>query len=116
MVHFMRPADSLEIRVIGIPEQLETLVDEYVVNHKISKTIQCDAYADPKFWVSDAILGAQERQQKTRHSKNKEEEIVFFKKSRVVAVVVVAVEVPKKAVHDVFVGEPGHTFHTHGGS
>ena len=40
MMHFMGPADRLKIKVVGIAEKPEALMNKNIVHHKIGKAIQ----------------------------------------------------------------------------
>ena len=47
-MHFMSSSDTLEIRRVDIPKDLEALVDENIMNYEISESVDRDAQAYPK--------------------------------------------------------------------
>jgi hypothetical protein len=56
------------------------------------------------------IIGAKKDQQHAGNSKDDKEAIVLFKKTRF-NLVMIAMQNPKKAMHNETMGEPGNTFH-----
>jgi hypothetical protein len=106
----MRTPDSCEIPVLTVPEKAETLVNENIMHEKISKPINCNTETDPEKEIIIA-LHSQEQTDNTRYGKDQKEEIVVLEKSRRLFVMMVFVQYPKDAMHDIFMREPGNSFH-----
>ena len=110
MVHFVCLSDSAEIEIIITPEPLDSLMDQYIMNKKITEAIGRNSKAHGH---EGAILiqGSDENRYGAGCGEYEEKTVVFFKKTLIVPGVMVAVQHPQKSVHDVLVGKPCHKFH-----
>jgi hypothetical protein len=113
VMHFMSTANCPEIPVVAVAENFESLVNEYIVHHKIAKSVNGDSDAYVKLDVATG-KDTEEHQQHAWDRKNQEEGIIFFKES-CVPLMVIAVQDPKQSVHHILVCKPGHEFHTEKG-
>ena len=113
-MHFMGSPDRLKIGVVCIANELKALVDKDIMDKKIGHAIQRDAQAYPK-QVVVALSHSQVQADDSGYSKNQKEEIIVLKEAGRFFLVVVLVEVPKDAMHDVFMRKPSHAFHGHKG-
>ena len=109
VVDFVRLENGHEISVFSATKPLESLVDENVMNQKIGQTIGGNPRPNPHAKIPSRH-GACNETPGAGHSENQEESVILFKKTRLVNVVVL-MEKPHHAVHYIFVGEPGDTFH-----
>jgi hypothetical protein len=80
------------------------------MNHKIANAIKRDAASDEKQIIHSA-LNTKIKKYNTGNGKNDKENVVSLKGMFVFWLVVISVKIPHESVHNVFVGEPGHTFH-----
>lgn len=110
VVHFVGTANASCVTAVGISEQFEPLVDENVVHHEIGQSVGKNPQSDRQPDFQDVILPQQEKTDADYSVKN-EKGIVSLKPRIVVFPVMIGVQVPKEAVHDVFVAEPRHEFH-----
>src|SRR5690349_15850079 len=109
VVHLMRPANGAHIKIIASGKPPETLVNDYVVNKKISKTIS--HYAKAKcLQPVNFIKRTKEDTEKTGDGKNDKKGIIFFKKPGTF-LVMVFMQKPEKTMHYVTVCEPCYSFH-----
>src|SRR5688572_5240058 len=109
MMHFMRPTDGTNIRVIASGKPFESLVNDDIVHQKISSTISHDAKPNclhPPYIIKCAGID----QQNTWDCENDKECIVLFKKPGLY-LVMIFMKIPEKSMHNVAMGEPGNTFH-----
>jgi hypothetical protein len=83
-------------------------VNDDIMNKKIGQPIQCNANANKKTKI--IMNGPGNKTISTRDSKNEEKGIVLFKKA-FVTLMVIPVKVPKKPVHNEFVGKPRNKLH-----
>ncbi len=107
---FMGPSQSPEIKGIRVPEYPETLMDENIMDQKISDPIQGDAQAGPE----KKIELAHHAQIKTKHagnSENEKEGVILFEKAFIVPMMVIPMKGPQESVHNVFVCKPSCEFH-----
>jgi len=109
VVHFMGPANGFNIAVLRTGKPFYTLVDDDFVYKKIGKAISHDAKTNCLQPI-DLVNGTKENAEKTGYCKNDKESIIAFKKTRPF-LMVIFVEVPEKAMHNVFMGGPGNPFH-----
>ena len=109
MVHLVCPADSSYIGVITPSKPFETLVNDHIMDHKISRSVRHNAKADglhPPY----AIKGTKKDQQHTGNGEDDKEPVILFKEPGLF-LMVIAVQVPKQAMHDILMGKPGNAFH-----
>src|SRR6218665_276649 len=107
VVHFVGTAYGFEIREIDIAQHADALMNEQVVNEKVSQAVKRDAYSDPER-ISKAVK-TDIKADNCRRGKNEEEKIVVLH-GPAAGLVMVPVQAPERAMHDVFVGQPGHHF------
>jgi hypothetical protein len=85
-------------------------VNQYVVNHEITKPITGDSEGDEKQIIHSALYTKIEKHD-TGRGKNYEKYVVTLEGMRVFGLVMIGVKIPHEAVHNVLVGEPSDTFH-----
>jgi hypothetical protein len=56
-------------------------------------------------------LYAEVKKNNTRNGKNHKKDVVAFKNMGIFGLVMVGMKIPHQSVHDVFMGEPSHSFH-----
>ena len=110
MVDLMATSNGLKISILGVSEHFEALVDKDIVDQEIGQAVQADAQADPE-QVVISLLHSEEQSGNSWNGEDQEEGVVVLQESLGSLFVVVPVQVPKPAVHDVFMGEPGHSLH-----
>lgn len=108
VVHLVRLADGSQIRVPGVPEPVESTVDENVVDEEVAEAIGSDAHSNPKAEIPSHA--SRDDAPCAGHGENEEEGIVLFEEARFV-LVVIPVEIPHGTVHQVLVGAPRDPFH-----
>ena len=110
VMHFMGATNGFEISIVGFSQNLKALMDENIVHKKVTKSIQGDAQTDPKQII---ISGLHPKKQSgnTGQSKNQKEKIIVLEKPLGDFFMVIFMQDPKQAVHDVFMGKPGHKLH-----
>jgi len=114
VMHFMGFSNGPEVSVIRIPQKVKSLVDKDIMHQKISKSIEGYAQSGPKHRVE---VGESDHQAyDSRYGKYQEKQIVPLEKPFVFGNMMVTMELPKDTMHDVFMGEPGHEFHTRKGN
>jgi hypothetical protein len=98
------------IPVVGVSENLKPLMDKYIMDQEIGRTIGHDTKSDrvaiPEFTIS--------RQNNKAHAYNSIKDkkgVISFKPGVVVFSVVILVQAPEKSMHYIFMGKPGHKFH-----
>lgn len=89
-MHFMSPADGFQVNGIGIPENLEPLVNEHIMDEEIGKTVNGNAQPDPE-QIVESRIEPKPQAGNARRRKDHEEVIVLLEKIAVVALVVVMV-------------------------
>ena len=109
MVHLMRPSNSADIRIVTSCKPFYPLVDDYIVHEEIRNAISHDAEADGLHHPA-LVKSAEINEQHTWYGEDHEEGIVLFKESRL-WLMMVPVQIPKKPMHHILMGEPGHAFH-----
>ena len=110
MVHLMRPADRFKIEIVGVPEQFETLVDEYVVNQEVSQAVKGDSQPYPE-QVVETLLPSEVQRQDPGDGEDQEKEVIVLQKPLRFLLVMIFMQRPQESVHDVFVREPGDPLH-----
>ena len=80
MMHFMCPANSANIPVIAAGKPLKPLMDDDIMNEKISDAISHDAKTD-RLHPPYIIKSAKEDQQNTWNREDDKKCIVLFKKT-----------------------------------
>jgi hypothetical protein len=110
VVNFMCLSQSDQVFVFGVFEPFKTLMNQYIVNHKIAKTICGDSAGNEK-QIIESTLNAKIKKCNARNSKNDKENIVALKSVFVFWLMVICVKIPHQSMHNVFVREPGDTFH-----
>lgn len=108
-MHLVCSSDGPEVPVVAVAEDFKPLMDEDVVNKKITEAVNSNAYTDIKLDVA-AGQYTEEHEQHAGEGEDEEEGVVFFKEAGM-TLVMVAVQDPKQAVHDILMGKPGHEFH-----
>ena len=110
MMHFVGFANGAQIHTIRIAPQLETLMYKDVMHHKVGKPVgsNAEAYPNPKV---PACHYAKHDKQPAWYGKYQKKTIVFFEKLPFAYRVMVFVQIPQKAVHNVFMRCPSHKFH-----
>jgi len=81
MMHFVRPANSREVGMIGVPKQLESLMNKDIMYEKVSQAVQGNSKPGPEHPVKMS-LHANQKPYNSRQSENQKKEIVVFKKTR----------------------------------
>jgi len=87
MMHFVCASDGSEIPVVAVAEDFKSLVNEYVVHHEITESVNGDADANVKLDVATG-KNSKEHQQHARDGENQEESIVFFKETGMTLMVI----------------------------
>jgi hypothetical protein len=85
-------------------------MNENIMHHKIGYAIEGDPNADVKH-KSIAFHEVTYAKEYHRYTSEHHKEVVVLLKEMWILVVVIFVQVPKKPMHDVFMCEPGNTFH-----
>jgi len=114
MVYFVSTSYGQQIRVFGVSPNLDSLMDEEVVNYKIDDPVNQDA---DSYSQGDIPFKNGPKNERTDGNDGKEyEKRIVELKDRIVLVcyVMILVQVPEKSMHDVFVHGPGNSFHEHG--
>src|SRR5215216_4014414 len=99
MMHFVCPSDRPHIAVFSFSQPFEAPVNDHIMNNKISKSISHDPKAN-SLLPPDMLCGSIIDQQHARYRKYDKEPIVFFKKTRLL-LMMIAVQIPKKPMHDI---------------
>jgi hypothetical protein len=110
MVLFMGPAKCEQVGILRIPQNLQALVDQDIVNKEVGHTVQEDAQPDIEK-VVEALLASEIKQRDGWQGKNYEEQVIPFKISCIAVVMMIPVQDPKAAMHDIFMNDPGCAFH-----
>jgi hypothetical protein len=110
MVDLMCLSQGPEIYVVGFREPFETLVDKHIVNHEICDTVKGYADADEEHKAISGHKTADTEKSYGDAGKHDKEIIVLFEEL-LRLVVVIFMQFPEQAMHDVFMREPGYTFH-----
>lgn len=111
MVHFMSTSYRPEVSVICFPEEPEPLMNENVVYKKVGHPVNGNSQANPEK-VIIAGLHPKEKSCDTGNGENEKEKIVVLKETLRLLVVMIFVQRPQQTVHDIFMSEPGHAFHS----
>jgi len=93
MVNFVCFSKTDQIFIFGVFEPFKTLVDQYIVNQKITDTISRDAASDKK-QVIETALNAKIKQHNAWNGKNDKENIISFKGIFVFGLMVISVKIP----------------------
>ena len=109
VVHLVCPPNCTQIDVVRFPKQLEALVNEDLVDEKVSQAINSNSEPDPNTNVI-ARHHTRHDEQPTRDRENQEKRIVFLEESWLL-LVVIFVQIPAKTMHHIFMCEPRHEFH-----
>jgi hypothetical protein len=99
-----------QILVFGIFEPFESLVNQNIMHHEIAKSVKSDSHGYEKK-IIHATLYPEVKKNNTRNGKNHKKNVVAFKNMGVFRLVMIGMKIPHQSVHDVFMGEPSHTFH-----
>ena len=86
------------------------LVNQNIVNHKITDSVKCDSKSNEKQMIHSALY-PKIKKNDARYGKNDKENIVSFENISVLRLVMIGVKIPHKTVHYVFMCKPGHTLH-----
>jgi hypothetical protein len=114
VVDLMCFPNGFEIGHVGSVKEPESPVDENIMHREIGKSVQRDAKSYPEQKIKTG-LHAKKESGDARRCKNQEKEVVMFKPAFGLFVVMVFVQYPQRAVHDIFMREPGHEFHKNKG-
>jgi hypothetical protein len=91
VVYFVRFAQGTEIEIVGAAKELEALMDQDVVHHKIGQAIEGNAHAYINQESPRLVEGAGGKKGHSKACKNDEEGIVALKEIFLVFVVVIVV-------------------------
>src|SRR5690606_18462682 len=107
---FVSPAKCQKIRVFGVCENFKPLMNKNIMYKKIRHSVQHYAQSD-KEQIIEVVQRTEVHQGNGWQGKNHKEIVVLFKSALIAMVVVVPVQNPQKAVHHVFMDNPGCSFH-----
>jgi len=110
MMLLMGTSYGQQIRILGVSKQFEPLMDENIMYEKISHSIQRNSNGNIKVDIK-IMNGSVIHQDNRWNCKNGEKIIVPFHMTFIAVVMMIPVKRPQKAMHDVFVDAPGHSFH-----
>jgi hypothetical protein len=108
VVYKMGFPDRAQICIFRASKPLEALVDKDIVYNEIARTV--DSNTEPYPYSKIPCGGPRDKEIGTWDCENQEEGIVLLEEPGFVYMVVL-MKPPHKPVHDIFVGEPGYTFH-----
>jgi len=91
-------------------EPFESLMNQDIVNHKITESVKCDSQSDEKQIIHSALYAKVEKNDAGK-GKNHEENVISFENISVFRLVMIGMKIPHQTVHNVFMCEPGHAFH-----
>lgn len=115
MMDLMGKTHGLEVGAVGVSEPWQTLVNKHVVDKEIGDAVEEYAETYVELPVELTVPGAGYDEKRRNDGEDDAEQVVFLE-SAVAGFVVAFMPVPHKAVHDVFVCEPGCGFHETEGS
>ena len=113
VMHFVCPTNGTDITIISSGKPFKALMNDNIMNEKISNAISHDAKTDrlhPPYIIECAEID----QQDAWHSENDKECIVLFKKPWL-RLVMISMQIPKKTMHNVTMGKPCNAFHDNEG-
>ena len=87
VVHFMSTTNRSQIPVVTVTEDFKSLMNEYVVHHEITESVNGNADANVKLDVATG-KNSKEHQQHAGDGENQEESIVFFKETGMTLMVI----------------------------
>lgn len=90
MMDLVCPSYGLEIFIIGVSEELKTLMNKYVMHQKIGETVKGYAQTNPEQKIK-TLLHSEKQSSNARESKNQKEKVVVLEKSRCLFFMVVLV-------------------------
>jgi hypothetical protein len=93
VVHFVSTTNCSQIPVVTVTEDFKSLMNEYVMHHEITESVNGDADSNVKLDVA-TCKNSKEHQQHAGDGENQEEGIIFFKEPGM-TLMVVAVEDPQ---------------------
>ena len=79
MMHLVCLTNGPQVKIIGASENFYALVNEYVMNKKVSDTIESDSHPQPKEWSVQPILCTKKNQDYPGYSENHKEPVVPLK-------------------------------------
>jgi hypothetical protein len=106
----MRFSQANQVFVLGGLEPAEPTMDEHIVDQEICKAVQEDTKTYKKS-IIPAVLSTKIDEQDTGNCKDQEEEIIAFKGRSISGLMMVLVKIPQQTMHDVFMRQPGDSFH-----
>jgi hypothetical protein len=91
MMLLVRSSDRQKVWILGISENFKTLMNENIMNEKVSHSVQGNSDSDVKP-VIEILHGSVIHQNNRRNSENNEEIIVFFQWSVVAVIMMIFVK------------------------
>jgi len=110
MMYFMCFSESDEVFVFSVFEPLKTLMNQNIVNQKVTGTVKRNAASNKK-QIIESALNTKVKQDDTRNRKNDKENIIALKSMLVFWLMMIGVKIPHKSVHYIFMRKPSNTFH-----
>jgi len=109
MMHFMCPSNGPDVTAVASCKPFETLMNNNIMNEKISKSISHDTEANrlhPPYMIERAVKNKQD----AWYSEDDKKCVVLLEETRLYLMMIL-VQVPEKTMHDITMCKPGNTFH-----
>ena len=102
-------SNSPEVGVIGMCEDLVSLMDESIMNQRVTNAIKKNAKTNPEAIIISP--NASKNEKKHRRNCKHQEECVVLLDNVMLSIVVVLMQYPEKSMHYILMQAPGHKFH-----
>ncbi len=110
MVNFMCFPETDKISVFGVFKPFKALMDQYIVNQKITYSISGNATCYKK-QIIETALDSKVKKNDAWNGENDKKDIITLKSMFVFWLVMICVEIPHQPMHNVLVRKPGNAFH-----
>jgi hypothetical protein len=110
VMYFMRFTQAYQIFIIGVFEPLKTLMYQDIVDHEITKSVECDSESNEE-QVIHAALYTKVKKYDTGYGKDHKKDIVSFEYICIFGLVMISMKIPHQSVHHILMCHPGHAFH-----